>query len=82
VVVQSYSRDLFMFIYLLICLAASLTSLRKHTTTSTSVDYLNRHQTEEWKGWMQVRPWLVLRRLHIRAADAAAPVLVLGLCGT
>jgi hypothetical protein len=56
VAVQSYSRDLFMFIYLLICLAASLTSLRKHTTTSTSVDYLNRHQTEEWKGWMQVRP--------------------------
>ena len=50
-----------MLIYLLICLAAGFTSLKKHSGSSPSVDYLNRHQTEEWKGWMQVgRPFLVL----------------------
>ncbi|GAQ84773.1 cas1 domain-containing protein [Klebsormidium nitens] len=51
---RSYSRDLFMFIYLLLCLAAAFTSLKKHAGSSPSVDYLNRHQTEEWKGWMQI----------------------------
>lgn len=35
-----------------------MTSLKKHNDkspiTGKSILYLNRHQTEEWKGWMQV----------------------------
>lgn len=57
-VVQHYSRDLFLFLYLLLVLASALTSLKKHADKSAaagkSIFYLNRHQTEEWKGWMQV----------------------------
>lgn len=57
-VVQHYSRDLFLFLYLLLVLASALTSLKKHVdksiATGKSILYLNRHQTEEWKGWMQV----------------------------
>lgn len=40
-----------------------MTSLRKHNDkspiTGKSILYLNRHQTEEWKGWMQASfSWL------------------------
>jgi hypothetical protein len=56
---QNYNRDLFVFLYLLLIIVSAMTSLRKHTDKSTftgkSTLYLNRHQTEEWKGWMQVR---------------------------
>ncbi|KAG6790159.1 hypothetical protein POTOM_006307 [Populus tomentosa] len=55
---KSYNRDLFVFLYILLIIVSSMTSLRKHTDksafTGKSMLYLNRHQTEEWKGWMQV----------------------------
>ncbi|XP_020091156.1 protein REDUCED WALL ACETYLATION 1-like [Ananas comosus] len=55
---KKYSRDLFLFIYILLIIASALTSLKKHNDKSAfsgkSILYLNRHQTEEWRGWMQV----------------------------
>ena len=46
---RTYSRDLFWFLFLLlVAVAAGLT--RKETPDKI----LNREQTEEWKGWMQV----------------------------
>ncbi|KAG2309015.1 hypothetical protein Bca52824_028763 [Brassica carinata] len=56
--VQNYDRDLFLFLYCLLIIVAAMTSLKKHNDkspiTGKSILYLNRHQTEEWKGWMQV----------------------------
>ncbi|XP_057764109.1 protein REDUCED WALL ACETYLATION 3-like isoform X2 [Salvia miltiorrhiza] len=55
---KSYNRDLFIFLYLLLVIASAMTSLKKHNDKSPisgkSILYLNRHQTEEWKGYMQV----------------------------
>ncbi|KAL0352894.1 UNVERIFIED_CONTAM: protein REDUCED WALL ACETYLATION 1 [Sesamum angustifolium] len=55
---KSYSRDLFVFLFLLLIIASAMTSLKKHNDKSAfsgkSILYLNRHQTEEWKGYMQV----------------------------
>ncbi|CAM8921604.1 unnamed protein product [Rhodiola kirilowii] len=55
---KNYNRDLFLFLYSLLIIVAAMTSLKKHTDKSTfsgkAILYLNRHQTEEWKGWMQV----------------------------
>jgi hypothetical protein len=55
---QNYSRDLFLFLYFLLIIVAAMTSFKVHQDksafTGKSILYLNRHQTEEWKGWMQV----------------------------
>lgn len=55
---KSYNRDLFLFLYVLLIIVSAMTSLKKHSDKSSfsgkSILYLNRHQTEEWKGWMQV----------------------------
>ena len=51
---QSYSRDLLGFLFLTLTLVAGITSLRAARAPLT----LNRSQTEEWKGWMQVASFL------------------------
>lgn len=56
--VQSYNRDIFLFLYFLLIIVSAITSFKVHNDkspiTGKSILYLNRHQTEEWKGWMQV----------------------------
>ncbi|MBA0774921.1 hypothetical protein Gotri_010094, partial [Gossypium trilobum] len=53
-----YNRDLFLFLYALLIIVSAMTSLTKHSDKSAfsgkTMQYLSRHQTEEWKGWMQV----------------------------
>lgn len=47
---KSYSRDVLGFIFLGLTLVALFTSLKQCRVPVL----LNRQQTEEWKGWMQV----------------------------
>ena len=47
---QSYSRDVFLFIFIVLTAVACGYSLKQHRTL-----LLHRTQTEEWKGWMQAR---------------------------
>lgn len=47
---QHYDRDLFLFVFLVLTIVAFSTSLQPVRTPLL----LNRQQTEEWKGWMQV----------------------------
>ena len=49
---QNYSRDVLAFLFLVLTLVALATSRQP----SKQPVLLNRKQTEEWKGWMQVRP--------------------------
>ncbi|XP_047334883.1 protein REDUCED WALL ACETYLATION 2 [Impatiens glandulifera] len=55
---KSYNRDIFLFLYFLLIIVSAITSFKTHhdksPITGKSILYLNRHQTEEWKGWMQV----------------------------
>ncbi|PRW50849.1 CAS1 domain-containing 1 [Chlorella sorokiniana] len=46
---KSYSRDVFVFIFVVMTAVAGGYSLKQHRTL-----LLHRTQTEEWKGWMQV----------------------------
>jgi hypothetical protein len=49
-VLQSYSRDVLTFIFLVLTLVNLWKAMKKYKAP----ELLNRHQTEEWKGWMQV----------------------------
>ncbi|PSC75701.1 CAS1 domain-containing 1 [Micractinium conductrix] len=46
---KSYTRDIFLFIFLVLTAVAAGYSMKQHRTL-----LLHRTQTEEWKGWMQV----------------------------
>lgn len=48
--IQTYIRDLFLFIFVVLTLVAAFYTMRKARAPSLA----NRQQTEEWKGWMQV----------------------------
>ena len=59
---KDYSRDVLGFIFLALTLVAFFTSLKQCRVPVL----LNRQQTEEWKGWMQVRlPSYMSTCLHV-----------------
>ena len=49
--VQHYSRDVLSFIFLVLTAVNLWKALRAY---NKGPDLLNRQQTDEWKGWMQV----------------------------
>jgi N-acetylneuraminate 9-O-acetyltransferase len=50
IIVQTYIRDLFLFIFVVLTAVAATYTMRKGRAPTL----VNRPQTEEWKGWMQV----------------------------
>ncbi len=60
---QEYSRDLFLFLFALLVIVAGATSMQPVRTPLL----LNRPQTEEWKGWMQVREGVCALMARARA---------------
>lgn len=60
---KSYDRDLFLFLFFALAAYGWQTSLQKSKTHAP----LNREQTEEWKGWMQV---LFLLYHYFKASEA------------
>lgn len=70
--VQSYTRDTFLFIFLVLTIVAFSYTLKQHRSL-----LLHRTQTEEWKGWMQVRKALLAvprpPPVAVNAAAAADP---------
>lgn len=70
---KSYSRDVFLFIFLVLVLVAGATSLR----SVRAPQLLNRAQTEEWKGWMQVL-FLLYHYFEAREAYNAIRVFIAG----
>ena len=62
---QSYIRDTFLFLFVILTAVAGGYSLKQHRCL-----LLHRSQTEEWKGWMQVRGG-ALRAAHQRRQRAS-----------
>ena len=68
---QAYSRDVLSFIFLVLTAVNLWKAPRKYK----AADLLNRQQTDEWKGWMQVRAagkpgasWAMLLLFRVLAA--------------
>ena len=58
---QHYSRDVLSFIFLVLTAVNLWKALRAY---NKGPDLLNRQQTDEWKGWMQVGGPGSHQRLH------------------
>lgn len=80
---QNYSRDMFLFLYFLLIIVAAMTSFKVHqdksSFTGKSILYLNRHQTEEWKGWMQVS-FLGKKKLRLLFHIFMGYLILVGFC--
>ncbi|KAI8469971.1 MAG: 10 TM acyl transferase domain found in Cas1p-domain-containing protein [Monoraphidium minutum] len=70
---KHYDRDLFLFIFLVLTLVAFGTSLQPVRTPLL----LNRPQTEEWKGWMQVL-FLLYHYFEAKEAYNAIRIFIAG----
>ncbi|GBF88415.1 CAS1 domain-containing protein [Raphidocelis subcapitata] len=70
---KAYDRDLFLFIFLVLTIVAFSTSLQPVRTPLV----LNRPQTEEWKGWMQVL-FLLYHYFEAKEAYNAIRIFIAG----
>ena len=61
---KQYSRDMFVFLSALLVIVAVVYTVRK-----TPEKLINRDQTEEWKGWMQVSVIMSLRIIWSKTRD-------------